>query len=33
MTALCRAIEIDLGQQLKETNISPPIEPVDGVLM
>jgi putative membrane protein len=33
MTALCRTIEIDLRQQLGETNIPPPIEPVDGVLM
>jgi putative membrane protein len=33
MTALCRTIEIDLRQQLGETKIPPPIEPVDGVLM
>jgi len=33
MTTLCRTIEIDLRQQLGETNIPPPIEPVDGVLM
>ncbi len=33
MTALCRTIEIDLRQQLGETNLPPPIEPVDGVLM
>jgi ion channel-forming bestrophin family protein len=33
MTALCRTIEIDLRQQLGETNIPPPIEPVKGVLM
>jgi putative membrane protein len=33
MTALCRTIEIDLRQQLGETQIPPPIEPVDGVLM
>ncbi len=33
MTALCRTIEIDLRQQLGETEIPPPIEPVDGVLM
>jgi len=33
MTALCRTIEIDLRQQLGETDIPPPIEPVDGVLM
>ncbi|MDH3817874.1 MAG: hypothetical protein OES21_04625 [Myxococcales bacterium] len=33
MTALCRTIEIDLRQQLGETKIPPPIEPVHGVLM
>jgi len=33
MTALCRTIEIDLRQQLGETKIPPPLEPVDGVLM
>lgn len=33
MTALCRTIEIDLRQQLGETDVPPPIEPVDGVLM
>lgn len=33
MTALCRTIEIDLRQQLGETDIPPPIEPVGGVLM
>ncbi|MGD8826889.1 MAG: bestrophin family ion channel [Myxococcales bacterium] len=33
MTALCRTIEIDLRQQLGETDLPPPIEPVDGVLM
>jgi len=33
MTALRRTIEIDLRQQLGETNLPPPIEPVDGVLM
>jgi putative membrane protein len=33
MTALCRVIEIDLRQQLGETEVPPPIEPVDGVLM
>ncbi len=33
MTALCRTIEIDLRQQLGETEIPPPIEPVNGVLM
>lgn len=33
MTALCRTIEIDLRQQLGETEIPEPLEPVDGVLM
>ena len=33
MTALCRTIEIDLRQQLGETEIPEPIEPVAGVLM
>ena len=33
MTSLCRTIEIDLRQHLGETNVPPPIEPVDGVLM
>jgi putative membrane protein len=33
MTALCRTIEIDLRQQLGETEIPPPVEPVGGVLM
>jgi putative membrane protein len=33
MTALCRTIEIDLRQQLGETEIPPPAEPVGGVLM
>jgi putative membrane protein len=33
MTALCRTIEIDLRQQLGETDVPPPMEPVDGVLM
>jgi putative membrane protein len=33
MTALCRTIEIDLRQQLGETDTPPPIEPVGGVLM
>jgi len=32
MTALCRTIEIDLRQQLGETNPPPPIEPVEGIL-
>jgi putative membrane protein len=33
MTALCRTIEIDLRQQLGETQIPPPIAPVGGILM
>ena len=33
MTALCRTIEIDLRQQLGETEVPPPIQPVDGVLL
>ena len=33
MTALCRTIEIDLREQLGETDIPPKIEPVDGILM
>ena len=33
MTALCRTIEIDLRQQIGETDLPPAIEPVDGVLM
>ena len=33
MTALCRTIEIDLREQLGETEIPPPIEPTAGVLM
>jgi putative membrane protein len=33
MSALCRTIEIDLRQQLGETSLPPPIEPVDNVLM
>ncbi|UCH28689.1 MAG: hypothetical protein JSV06_10480 [Myxococcales bacterium] len=33
MTALCRTIEIDLRQQIGETDLPDPIEPVDGVLM
>jgi putative membrane protein len=33
MSALCRTIEIDLRQQLGETELPPPLEPVDGVLM
>lgn len=33
MSALCRTIEIDLRQQLKEREVPPPLEPVRGVLM
>jgi putative membrane protein len=33
MTALCRTIEIDLRQELGETDLPSPIEPVGGVLM
>jgi putative membrane protein len=33
MTALCRNIEIDLRQQLGESSIPPPMEPVEGILM
>ena len=33
MTALCRTIEIDLREQLGQTEIPPPIEPTAGVLM
>lgn len=33
MTSLCRTIEIDLRQQLGETDLPEPLEPVDGVLM
>ena len=33
MTALCRTIEIDLRQQLGESEVPPPIEPIAGVLM
>jgi len=33
MTTLCRLIEIDLRQQLGETDLPPPLEPVKGVLM
>ena len=33
MTALCRTIEIDLRQQLGETSVPEPIQPVRGVLM
>lgn len=33
MTALCRTIEIDLKEQLKESKIPPKLEPIDGFLM
>jgi len=33
MSSLCRTIEIDLRQQLGETSLPPPIEPINGVLM
>jgi putative membrane protein len=33
MTALCRTIEIDLRQQLGETDLPDPIGPEDGILM
>ena len=33
MSAICRIIEIDLRQQLGETLVPPPLEPVKGVLM
>jgi ion channel-forming bestrophin family protein len=33
MSALCRIIEIDLRQQLGETSLPPPLEPINGVLM
>ena len=33
MTALCRTIEIDLRQQLGETELPAPIAPERGVLM
>ena len=33
MTALSRNIEIDLRQQLGESSIPPPVEPVEGILM
>lgn len=33
MTALSRTIEIDLRQMLGETDVPPPLKPVDGVLM
>ncbi len=33
MTALCRTIEIDLKQQLGETDVPEPLQPVGGILM
>ncbi len=33
MTALCRTIEIDMREQLSETDLPPKLEPVDGILM
>ena len=33
MTALCRTIEIDMREQLGETDLPPKREPVDGILM
>jgi putative membrane protein len=33
MSALCRAIEIDLRQQLDEDGILTPLEPKNGILM
>ncbi len=33
MTALCRTIEIDMREQLGETDLPPKIEPDDGILM
>jgi len=33
MTALCRTIEIDMREQLGETDLPPKHEPVDGILM
>ncbi len=33
MTALCRSIEIDMREQLGETDLPPKLEPVDGILM
>jgi putative membrane protein len=32
MTALCRTIEINLRQMLGETELPPPVQPVDGFL-
>jgi putative membrane protein len=33
MTALCRTIEIDMREQLGETDLPPKLEPVDWILM
>jgi putative membrane protein len=33
MSALCRTIEIDMREQLGETDLPPKIKPVDGILM
>jgi putative membrane protein len=33
MTAICRTIEINLRQQLGETEVPEKLEPVNGVLM
>lgn len=33
MTALCRTIEIDMREQIGETDLPPKMEPVDGILM
>lgn len=33
LSALCRTIEIDLREQLGETDLPPKLEPVDGILM
>lgn len=33
LTALCRTIEIDMREQLGETDLPPKLEPVDGILM
>lgn len=33
LTTLCRNIEIDLRQALAETEVPPPVEPVDGILL
>jgi putative membrane protein len=33
MSALCRTIEIDMREQLGETDLPPKLEPVDGILL